>query len=271
MEDFLSNMADVFDEKESVVPVKLKSYSYNAKICTPEWFFHKTKDVTKDCIHRKDTADNLISHKYRGDRFYLQGYYESALVEYNASILASPDGPAGILRDTIESKIRCLIKLGKFIDIETDLKKLQSLVISLHHQLSFLYLHLTISELSGEEQTMIIVLQCLLSILPLSANFWLKLANIFQKKLETPLQRQLTGACLIWAKLCFEDTLKNFKDDELNIHEKINDIEKNLDSIPGLDLSLLTLKIKEKFAFIGSFDDHAQTKQGDDFINSFLL
>jgi len=263
MEDFLSNMADVFDEKENVVPVKLQSYSYNAKICTPEWFFLETKDITKESIHRKNTADNLISHKYRGDRFYLQGYYESALVEYNASILASPDGPAGILRDTIESKIRCLIKLGKFIEIGTDLKKLQALVISVHHQLSFLNLHLTI--------TMIRVLQRLLSILPLSAIFWLKLADIFYKKLETPLQRQLTGACFIWAKLCFEDTLKNCKDDELDIHEKINDIKKNLDSIPGLDLSLLTLKIKEKFTFIGSFDDHAQTKEGDDFINSFLL
>ena len=78
MEDFF--FADIADDAfgETKIPKSApKATSYNAKICSSEWFLAEgvISDGENDAERKINDADLMMIRKYKGDRLYLAGNY----------------------------------------------------------------------------------------------------------------------------------------------------------------------------------------------------
>lgn len=168
---------DAFGETKTKTAPKL--ISYNAKICAPEWFLDATVASDQN-IGSKDVGDQVVIRQYRGNRLYLSGNYSDALDEFRkAEELISPNNGT-VLRNVLEAKVRCSLQLGQR-DTREDMCKLRCLISSPANRVSFLHLELQLFKSGENSRGVVLTLQRLLSLLPLSADLWVQLAQALEE------------------------------------------------------------------------------------------
>jgi len=182
---------DIFEEKE-----KSNSNETNVTFQQNEinWF--------ETCSFGSDKNQEMLRHKYIGDRNYLLGNYEKSEENYKKCMEECPSKNYGFLRDIVENQARTSIKLSNFAEGKRLLLKLEEMASSDDHK--FVVANLA-AKLERETERKLANIWVLLAGESSNAHTWRQLAHIFESRKD--LKRMI--CCLIKCRLCLEYALND--------------------------------------------------------------
>ncbi|XP_064625617.1 uncharacterized protein LOC135486612 [Lineus longissimus] len=210
-EDFLSFN---FEEEGTQVKTPRKKFSYNAKVCDPEWFLTAEQPV--------DRNDVITYHKFRADLFFKKKQYHDAYTEYEKIRVLLPPKNTFVMADILESQVRCLVNIP---DPTADPVKLAlSLLESCKNDnqvINCLLLLQHVYHTLEMTQDEIIALQKCLAVHHQSVDLWMKLARAYKKlfKLDESPVKDLTQK--LKSTVLSESPQKNAGSDDVSLAESV--------------------------------------------------
>ncbi|XP_052230526.1 uncharacterized protein C8orf76 homolog isoform X2 [Dreissena polymorpha] len=165
--DFDDNDFSKKEEEKTVLK------SYNAKFCPKKWFLADKADNSEN--------DPATLNKFRADFCYYQKNTGDAIEFYRKALDCLGGQIRTMRREIQESLVRCYLHIGWHTEAAKGIDLMMGDCLTVDHHCQAFMLKLEVHKASGDLTEEIRVLYQLISLHPVNAFFWLKLADAYSR------------------------------------------------------------------------------------------
>ncbi|CAH1798149.1 unnamed protein product [Owenia fusiformis] len=177
--DFAGFDNSLFEETEKTIKVIPKSY--NAKVCSSEWFNDNIEE-------NLDDLEKMKIIKYKADFAYMKKDFSTAVEAYESCLEMITDvlyNSSGMKKEILDAKARCYIALNehdKALEIATNLYEESG--DTMEQKTATLTLMFDIFQSCNDTNKECVTIQRLLVLNSYNPTLWYKLAGIYKHKLD---------------------------------------------------------------------------------------